>query len=180
MIKENKYSYYFLKDENKIENYEKAKSDTTQTWVCHHRLETHFSDGTERPKGSYLLSEELVALGMYYFRPPEELIFMTRKDHQALHNKNNDYKKISSRKIGSHLSNETKNKISESLKIHNKMYGRSGGNNTKVICIETSEIFNSIKEAQEKYGKGHIVDVCKGRRKKACGYHWKYFEEDIH
>lgn len=70
-----------------IENYDLAISDTTQTWVCHHRLETHFSDGTPRPKNAQLSREELIALGMYYNRPSEELIFLTEKEHQNAHHK---------------------------------------------------------------------------------------------
>ncbi len=60
-----------------IENYEKAKADNFNGWDCHHRLETHFSDGTERPKNAQLSANELIALDMYYNRPPEELIFLT-------------------------------------------------------------------------------------------------------
>ena len=47
----------------------------------------------------------------------------------------------------------------------------------KVICIETGEIFNSIKEASEKYNifATHITRVCKGKKKSCGGYHWKYY-----
>lgn len=75
-------------DFTKIENYDKAIADNTQTWVIHHRAETHFSNGTQKPVSAYLTKAELVALDMYYDRPPEELIFMTRSDHNSLHHKN--------------------------------------------------------------------------------------------
>lgn len=42
----------------------------------------------------------------------------------------------------------------------------------KVRCIETGEIFESIKEANEKY-KGHISNVLNGTRKTAGGCHWE-------
>lgn len=49
----------------------------------------------------------------------------------------------------------------------------------KVKCIETNQVFNSIHEAIEhlgaKYGC-HIIDCCKGKRKTAYGYQWKYVE----
>lgn len=167
-------TYYFEKDENKIENYEKAINDDKNTYLCHHRLETHFSDGTERPIGCDLSSDELKALGMYDFRPPEELIFLTMQEHRAIHNKHTDYKKMSSKRIGSHLSLGTKKKISESNKRHNELYGRSGGNYKKVVCIETNETFNSVADAMKKYGKGHISAACNGTRKRACGYHWRW------
>ena len=46
----------------------------------------------------------------------------------------------------------------------------------KVVNLETGEIFNSIKEASEKYSipSTHITRVCKGKRKRTGGYHWSY------
>lgn len=46
----------------------------------------------------------------------------------------------------------------------------------KVQNIETGEIFNSIKEAATKYNiiPTHISRVCRGKRNKTGGYHWKY------
>lgn len=76
---------YCCEDISKIENYEQAMNDETQIWECHHRLETHFSDGTERPKNAQLTIKELKALGMYYNRPPEEFIFLTSLNHKRLH-----------------------------------------------------------------------------------------------
>ena len=107
-----KQAYKYCKDYTKIENYEQAIKDD-ETWICHHRLETHFSDGTERPVNARLSLIELIVLGMYYDRPPEEFIFLRRKDHQRLHYK--DYK----------LSKEHKRKISESQKgVKSHMYGK--------------------------------------------------------
>ena len=49
---------------------------------------------------------------------------------------------------------------------------------TKVLCVETGEVFQQVKEAGEKYGicPANITAVCRYRRKKAGGYHWKYAE----
>lgn len=98
---------YCTEDISLIENYEKADSDNTEMWSCHHRLETHFSDGTERPHNAFLSKAELIALGMYWDRPASELIFMTRSDHQALHNK---------KRKGQRASEETRRKLSEAHK----------------------------------------------------------------
>lgn len=97
------------KDFTKIENYEKAIADNSR-WECHHRLETHFSDGTPRPANAKLLREELVALGMYWDRPPEELIFLSKSDHTSWHASGYNYCK------GRHLSEEHKRNISKSNK----------------------------------------------------------------
>lgn len=92
----------YCKDFIKIENYEKAIADITQVWECHHRLETHNSDGEKRlVELSY---KELKALDVYYDRPAEELIFLTNAEHNALHKK------------GKNHSEETKTKISATLK----------------------------------------------------------------
>ena len=72
-----------------IENYDKAVSDTTQMWHCHHRRETIFS------------KSDLIEIGEYYNRPSCELIFLTPLEHIRLHH------------LGKHLSEETRKKISE-------------------------------------------------------------------
>lgn len=38
----------YCKEPEKIENYQKAKKDNFKGWECHHRLETHTSDGERR------------------------------------------------------------------------------------------------------------------------------------
>lgn len=68
-------------DITKIENYDKAIEDNTQTWQCHHRMEIQ-ADGTIRSK------KWLIEHGMYYSIDPCMLIFMTIAEHTTLHNKN--------------------------------------------------------------------------------------------
>jgi hypothetical protein len=46
---------------------------------------------------------------------------------------------------------------------------------TAVVCVETNCAFKSIKDAAEQMrinGK-HIGEVIAGKRKTACGYHWR-------
>lgn len=92
----------FCKNPELIENYELAVNDNTQTWHCHHRLETHTSDGERRLVD--ISKAELEALDMYYNRPSEELIFLTRTEHMMLHH------------IGMHYSDDSKKKMSEAKK----------------------------------------------------------------
>lgn len=49
----------------------------------------------------------------------------------------------------------------------------------KVINLDTEEVFNSIKEASNKFNlkDTHITRVCKGKRNKTGGYRWQYYEE---
>lgn len=96
-------------DKTKVENYELAKAENFVNWQLHHRLETHFSDGTPRPLNAQLSVAELIALDMYYDRPPEEFIYMTRSEHQSLHHKGKQCC------LGRHHSEETKQKLSKIL-----------------------------------------------------------------
>ena len=59
----------------------------------------------------------------------------------------------------------------------NQYFGNSSiKNNLKVICLETKEVFNTPKDAGEKFNiyNSSIVICCKGRGKSAGGYHWAY------
>lgn len=105
-----------------IENYQEAVNDTTQKWVCHHRREVQ--DGF-----CIWRAEELVRIGQYYHREPDELIFMKLSEHLALHNKAIDpktkkpccYRDVDrtgekNPMYGKHLSDDTKHKLSNALK----------------------------------------------------------------
>lgn len=71
----------YCKDYIKIENYTSALKDNFKGWVCHHRLELTIN-------GEYAHNvKELIRLGMYYNRPPYELIFMRVTEHRKLHTK---------------------------------------------------------------------------------------------
>ena len=114
------FEKYCTEPEN-IENYEKAKKDDFKGWHCHHRLETHTSDGERRLVDiSY---KELKALGMYYNRPAEELIFLTESEHNAYNNGKpksaETRKKMSEARKGKTKSEEHKKKLSESHKGKN-------------------------------------------------------------
>ena len=107
----------FCKDEiSKIENYDKAINDTTQTWEIHHRLELTLD-------GEFAHSrEELKRLGMYYNRPYFELIFFTKSEHRRLHKRGNNnpfygkhLKGKNSPHYGKHHSEDARQKISEAL-----------------------------------------------------------------
>lgn len=88
----------YCKDYESIENYYKAKADNFKGWHCHHRLETHTSDGERRLVD--ITQKELIALNMYYHRPAEELIFLPRSEHEAF-------------RKGKPRSAETRKKLSE-------------------------------------------------------------------
>ena len=110
-----------------IENYEKAINDTAQIWICHHRAEICYT------------REELIKKGDYYNVPPQNLIFLTPKEHTYLHSritsnsrckgkhwknsKETVEKRISFLK-GKKFSQEHKKRLSESAK--NRTLNRKG------------------------------------------------------
>ena len=98
---------------------------------------------------------------------------------------------------GKHLSEEAKTKISNALKKWNAEHGSpnkgrkykktqeavfatSKGHYKPVVCIETGIIYESIMAAETltKTDGSSISAVCKGKRKTAGGYHWRY-QKDV-
>lgn len=86
-------------------------------------------------------------------------------------------KRVSEPKKGKKLSDEYKKKLSDLRR------GNKNPISKKVICITTSEIFDYIKQAEEKYGINHsnISACCIGKRKYAGKLNgkklsWMYYE----
>ena len=130
----------YCTEPEKIENYEKALADNFKGWECHHRLETHTSDGERRDAD--ISHKELKALGMYYNRPASELIFLTTREHNAFKkgqtawNKGKKTSEETKNKMreshkGKHLSEEQKKKISEAAKGNKYHLGKKHTNEAK-------------------------------------------------
>ena len=142
----------YCKDYENIENYEKAKAGNFKGWHCHHRLETHNSDGKRRLVD--ITRGELLALGMYWHRPAEELIFMTSMEHKFLHNKGKQFSeehknKLSEAHKGKQFSEEHKKKLSEASK----------GKNIWIKCTHwynNGKISKRAKECPEGFVPGRI------------------------
>jgi hypothetical protein len=83
-----------------VENYEKAKANNFKGWHLHHRLETYTSDGDLRKIA--ISRKELIALDVYYDRPANELIYLTKAEHSALH---------------AHFTDKNNKKISKTIKL---------------------------------------------------------------
>lgn len=85
MIKVSNAYAYCGEDISLIENYEEAVSDKENTWLCHHRLETHDENGNWLELEDQVLKKELIEKGRYYHRPASELIFLKKSEHQRIH-----------------------------------------------------------------------------------------------
>lgn len=46
----------------------------------------------------------------------------------------------------------------------------------KVLCVETGEVFESVKAAKERYGKTCKIDRAAREGKTSMGFHWKYLD----
>lgn len=118
MINEINARKYCKEDISKIENYDKAIADPSQIWDLHHRTEIWWNCS----------AKELIDNECYFNRKACELIFLTKAEHQRLHNKGKKLsedtrKKISEANKGKsawikvkHHSEETRKKISEARK----------------------------------------------------------------
>ena len=164
----------FCKSPENIENYEKAKADNFKGWDCHHRLETHNSDGERRLVD--ITTKELIALEMYYNRPASELIFMKHSEHSSLHKKGKTYFK------GKHHTEEAKKKISEAQKgENNSMHGKSPWNKGKKMSEEYCRKNSESHKGKPSPNKGKhlsaeikkkISDTLKGKPNATKGRHW--------
>ena len=150
----------YCKDYENIENYQKALADNFKGWDCHHRLETHNSDGERRLVDITL--DELKALDMYYNRPSPELIFLPTSEHMSLHRKGKyiseeTKKKLSEAKKGKHHSEEHKKKLSEAKK------GKKRSEETKKKLSEAHKGKNIWTKRTRWYNNG-IINI----RAKEC------------
>ena len=89
---------------------------------------------------------------------------------------------------GKHLKEDTRDKISNALKNNKNALGIVRSNETRmkmsqskfkpvIMISDDKEIrFNSAKEAEQKTGisRKNISQCCKGMRKHAGGYAWKF------
>ena len=96
MINESYVKKYCKEELSKIENYDKAITDTTQVWDVHHRTEIWWN----------CTAQDLIDNECYYNRKACELIFLTHAEHTKLHNM--------------HMSEYRRKKLSDSIKGKNK------------------------------------------------------------
>ena len=134
------FEKYCTEPEN-IENYEAAKKNNFKGWNCHHRLETHNSDGERRLVD--ITVDELKALDVYYNRPASELVFLTSSEHIILHQKGKHPSEETRKKLretmkGKPVSEETRKKLREAAKGNTNTKGMHWFNNGKInkVCYE--------------------------------------------
>ena len=144
MINEYFVKKYCNEDISRIENFDKAIADKYQIWDCHHRREM------TTPK------KELLEIGEYFNRPANELVFITQKEHRALHNK------------GKQLSEETKQKISIAHQ------GKTPWNKGVPSSDETKKKISSARKGMvfSEEHKKNLSESLKGKNTWSKGRSW--------
>ena len=145
MIYEYNAKRFCCEDISNIENYDKAIADNTQTWDLHHRKEI-----AEHKTRKQLIEEDL-----YFNRPTDELIFLTKSEHQQLHNRGKQYsdetreklsKSISAAMRGRKLSAETREKLRATFSgDKNPMFGKHPSEAAR------EKMRKAVSEAMKKY-----------------------------
>ena len=144
-----RYKKICSEDLSLIQNYDKAISDLSQKYDCHHRL------------GTVIPSKELKEIGLYYNRPAIELIFLPSSYHIRLHN-------IGRTRI---MSEESRKKLSESLKGRVcPMKGKHHSEETKQKMSEANKGKHHSEETRK-----YLSEIHKG--KKFSEEHRKHLSE---
>lgn len=148
---------YCKEDISKIENYDKAISDSTQTWDCHHRTETWWNCS----------KQDLIDNECYYHRKACELVFLTHAEHTKLHNKGKKHSAETRRKMsdshkGKVISKETCKNMSKSHK------GKSSPRKGVTLSDDTRrKISESLKGKKKKpFSEEHRKKISEAAKKR--------------
>ena len=188
MINEYCAKSYCSEDMSLIENYHQAISDQTRMWEIHHRKECDDEGRT------LFTHKQLKEMKLYFNRPANELIFVTRSTHNKIHQE----RSVKGGKIA--CEKMTFEQRSKAGKIGGKIAGKilnekltfeqrsKGGKNPAGIEKRSIPVLQfskdgtfikdwpSISEASRKLGiaRTYICACCKGRCESACGFVWRY------
>ena len=154
MISERSAKIYCFEDISLIENYQEAIEDKEKMWDIHHRRECDDEGRT------LFTHKQLKEMNLYFKRPAEELIFVTKSMHKKMH----------------------REQMQNCGKIGGKKNGAINGKKSAIPILQFSKSGEFIKEwqsaseAQRKLGiaQQSICACCKDRLKSAGGFVWKY------
>lgn len=154
MISEIQLASYCSSDGKDIENYDLAMADTSQTWEIHHR------------RGEFTSREDLIKKRLYYGRPSEELIFLTRSEHQKLHKKGKKRKPFTAE----HCENLSKSRMGSK----NPFYGKTHSDDTKEQISKSLKKHHDITVSQVDDPKAYMRELyLKNKDKIKARYHKK-------
>ena len=174
---------YFDKALNKygVEGFEYKIIDTAQNPVELNEKEIYWIEklNSLKPNGYNICTGGKTSSGYRHTYESKVKMSVTKKKLGSMRgNKNHYYGKKHTEEIKQKMKKawENEERIAK-LKKHNENLDRTY-QQKKVVNVDTGEIFNSIKEAAEKYSlkETHISRVCRGKRKTTGGFRWEYFK----
>ena len=193
MINFNTATQYCREDISLIENYEKALNDQNETWHCHHRLEIQ-DDGNK-----VVSSRTLIENKLYYDRPANELIFLTKSAHRTIHNKTILNRGENNPMWKGGVSCNYIKKFNNKEELSTFRRERMKGNKLGIGHIVSEEHKQKISEAKKgkplseehkqklseshkgkhlsEEHKKHQSESLKGHRSWSLGKHWNHSEE---
>lgn len=136
--------------------------DFDKDWKSYVRVSL-FKDG----KSKHFQVHRLVAQA--YIPNPDNLPCVNHKDENKLNNCVNNLEWCT---VAYNNNYGTRNK---KISIAKEKYKK------RCICVETGEVFNSIKEAKKLKlnNKGALWACLNGINETCGGYHWKYYDEEV-
>lgn len=144
MINEYNAKCFCSEDISLIENYQAAIADKEKMWDIHHRRECDEEGRT------LLTKKQLIEMNLYFNRPADELIFVTRSTHLKIHRE---------------IHEKCWNNVAIKKSIPILQFTKSG---------EFIKEWPSAREAERQLGIRHIGACCKGNLKTAGGFVWTY------
>ena len=133
------YAYCKDDDISLIENYNKAIADETRTWICHHKDEVKVL-----PSGIKVFRsvEDLKDNNRYYHCPANELIFLTKEEHNKLHFAGRNHTEEHKLSISNGLKGHKRSNFGEMFKEH---YGISRKDNIELYNKEYKYFYRHNK-----------------------------------
>lgn len=170
MISVKNVKKFCCEDISNIENYEEAVN-SPEMWECHHRMELIATGAVVDSS-----RQDLKDWNIYYNRPANELIFLTRAEHQRLHLKGRTpWNK------GLKPSEETRRKLSEALKgrtLSDEWKRKlSEANKGKTLSEEHKRKLSEAKKGKKRgpLSEEHKRKISEARKGKNCK-HWKLID----
>lgn len=108
---------------------------------------------------------------------PDNLAEVNHKDFDRTNNKIENIEWVSREENIQHSYNSDKQRADERrCKLSEAKKGSKHPRAKKVMCVETGQVFDTIKEASELLGISYtnISDCCRDKQKTCGGYHWRY------
>ena len=184
---------------HKTKNGERYKDCTVcDRWLILSNFVEDFpkTDGYDREKflnGELELDKDIKSGGTNKIYVMDECLLTTHDENMKEAMRTRDYSDIQGENhplYGKHHTEETKLKMSESKQgENNPMHGKLGSEcpNSKKIAqydknkLELIKIWDSMMDVQRELGidPSSISKCCKGKRKSAGGFIWKYVEEEF-